>query len=265
MIYIKKLSANEKIKMEAAHILTEDKKIMLPYVLVGKYCIMPMAKAVVAQRRADPEKIADMLQEFYSRTVSIYSEGIYSFARQGWTRNSPDMPFYRYIKQELDSLYSHTVVKPEYARLEEISRRMWEKGYEEYKDTFFWSYNYLHGDLHTGNIVNFLGEYRLIDWENLRSGPKEIELAFYMCWDYFLYDDHEKNLQSLMNEVNIFETKGLINSGERDRILYLVIPMWMVLIILYLNNGNLMFEDKRKKSCEQLIPLYKSMIFDKWS
>lgn len=262
MIYIKKLKKNEKIKMQAVEILPEGKRIMLPHIVLGNFCLMPMAKKIVWDQRPDPVRMADLLIRWYRRTTNAYSEGIYSFARQGRTRKSLDMPYYRYIKQEIDDLLLHTDVKPEYLEIEKLACQMWEQGYETYKDTFFWSYNFLHGDMHSGNIVSFKGQYRLIDWENFRTGPKEIELAFYFCWDYLRWEHYERNLQDMLDEIQVFYEKNLISSCEKERILYLLIPMWMLLLVVYLNNGNLRFAEERKKVCEKIIPLYKQQIYD---
>ena len=262
MIYIKRLKKNEKIKMQAIETLPEGKKVMLPYIVLGNFCLMPMAKRTVWYQRPDPARMAELLLLWYRRTTNTYSEGIYSFARKGRSRKDPKMPYYRYIKQEIDDLLSNTHVKQEYLKLEELAFQMWEEGYEMYKDTFFWSYNFLHGDLHSGNIVSFRGQYRLIDWENFRAGPKEIELAFYFCWDYLRWEKYERNLQDMMDEMQVFCEKNLINSCERERILYLLIPMWMLLLVVYLNNGKLLYEEERKKVCERIIPLYKKQIYD---
>ena len=262
MIYIKKLKKNEKIKMEAVESLPESRKIMLPHVILGDYCVMPMAKKMVWHQRPKPEEIADLLILWYRRTIGTYSEGIYSFARQGRTKRAPEMLYYRYIKQEIDTLLSYTNLTQDYLEVGTLAYQMWKQGYEKYKDTFFWSYNFLHGDLHSGNIVLFKGQYRLIDWENFRSGPKEIELAFYLCWDYLRWEDYEKNLQNMLDEIEIFCKKKLINTCEKERILFFLIPMWMLLLVLYLNNGNLLFEDERKKVCEKIIPLYKKEVYD---
>lgn len=262
MIYIKKLKKNEKVKMDAVKALSEGRKTAIPHVFVGNYCVMPMAKNMVRFQRPDPVKMASLLSNWYRRTTKSYSEGIYSFARQGRTRKAPEMPYYTYLKQEIDSLLLHTTVKQEYLEIKTIARQMWEDGYEMYKDTYFWSYHFLHGDLHVGNIVSFRGQYRLIDWENLRSGPKEMELAFYLCWDYFRWEDDERDFQNLLDEIEIFCDEKLLHRYEKERILYCLIPMWMLVLVLYLNNGNLQFEDERKKVCMRLIPLYKSKVYD---
>lgn len=263
MIYIKKLKKNEKLKIEAVEVLPESKEFMLPHLVLGDVCVTPMAKAISMYQHPDPIKMTELLRKWYQQTVNTYSEGIYSFVRKGRTKRTPDTPYYIYIKREIDSIISATSLKEEYSDLEKLAREMWETGYERYKDTYFWSYNLLHGDLHSGNIVSFRGKYRLIDWENFRSGPKETELAFYLCWDYLRWGEDHRNLQELLHEIDIFLQNGLIHEYEKERILYCLIPMWMLILVLHLNNGNLMFEADRKKACGHIIPLYKKTIFDK--
>ena len=262
MIYIKNLKKNEKLKLEAVEVLPGGKEVMLPHITLGNFCIMPMAKTIDQHDHPNPDKMADMLLKWYTRTTDSYSEGIYSFARKGHTKRGADNSFYRYIKREIDSITERSSIKGEYEELECCAREMWTLGYEQYKDTFFWSYNLLHGDLHTGNVVSFRGNYRLIDWENLRSGPKEIELAFYLCWDYLRWGDTYRSLDDLIDEISVFVDKRLISAQERDRILYFLIPMWMLILVLYLNNGNLLYEEDRKAACQRIIPLYKQTIFE---
>lgn len=262
MIYIKHLKENEKTKLQAVDVLPRGREVMLPCFLLGNYCIMPMAKAFPVHSRPLPDKMADLLLKWYTRTTGSYSEGIYSFARKGKTKKDAESSFYGYIKREIDCITKETIIRDEYVELERCAREMWDTGFAQYKDTFFWSYNYLHGDLHVGNVVSFRGNYRLIDWENLRSGPKEIELAFYLCWDYLRWGETYRKLDELISELNVFVDKRLVTPQEQNRILYFLIPMWMLLMVLYLNNGNLLFEEERKAACQQIIPLYKQIIFE---
>lgn len=261
MLYIKKLKKNEKLKMEAVETLPNSDKIMMPHLFLGSYCIMPMARKMVTYQRPDIEQLTDVLKLWYRQTTSSYSEGIYSFARHGRTSKKGNQTFYSYLKQELDDLWMKTSIKNTYKGMAELALEMWLMGYEKYKDTFFWSYNYLHGDLHSGNIVSFCGLYRLIDWENLRSGPKELELSFYLCWDYFRWHNPQDSLNKMLAEIEVFKSKMLLRTDEIERILYCLIPMWMLLITIYLNNGNLLFEQERTAVCQELIPLYYRTIF----
>ena len=262
MIYIKKLKKNEKIKTEAVEVLPGGKDIMVPHIFIANYCLMPMARIIPKTRRPDPIEMSILLKKLYQRKTETYSEGIYSFARKGREKRKPGESYYSYLKKEVDTLSMLTSVKDKYLELEQLSRGMWETGYDHYKDTFFWSYHFLHGDLHIGNIVTFRGKYRLIDWENLRSGPKEIEIAFYLCWEYLTDGEKYRPLVDMMEEIEVFVEKKVISDKERDRILYCMIPLWMLIMVIYLNNGSLRLENERKKACESIIPLYKQMIFE---
>lgn len=248
--------------MEAVETLPLGKQIMLPCIFAGNFCIMPMAKSLTKNQRADPEKMAELLLLWYRPTTKTYSEGIYSFARQGRTKKTPGMLYYSYIKQEMDSLFNATTLRPEYAEMEKMALDMWKNGCEKYENTHFWSYHFLHGDLHSGNIVSFRGEYHLIDWECFRTGPKEMELAFYLCWDYFCHPDYPRTLQDMLEEADIFYEKRLISKEEQERILYFLIPMWMLILVLYLNNGHLRMEEERREICKKIILQYKKEIFD---
>ena len=102
----------------------------------------------------------------------------------------------------------------------------------------------------------------MIDWENFRSGPKEIELAFYLCWDYFRSGEKYRSLQEIPAELNIYQKGKLITQPEKERILYCLIPMWSLILVIYLNNGNLRFEKERREASAKIIPIYKRTIFD---
>lgn len=263
MIHIKKLKSNERIKIQAAEVLPYGKNAMLPMLLIGNYCITPMAKIIPKGSRPDPFKMAEFLTEWYQWTTDTFSEGIYSFVRKGRTKRVPGEPYYQYIQREIEHLISESSLQQDYADLFSVCYSMWTTGIEKYKDTFFWSYYYLHGDLHSGNIVNFRGKYHLIDWENLRSGPKETELSFYFIWDFLQNGENYRTLDDMLKEIDIFVQKSVITEQEKERILYCLIPMWMLIIVISLNNGSLRYAQERLTACKYIIPLYKEAIFEK--
>lgn len=263
MIYVKKLKSSEKLKLEAVRALPDGARLMVPCVLAGDLCVMPMARKMTARQRPDPEGMAELLARLYTRTVDSYSEGIYSFVRRGKNKKTPGMPYYQYIKGEVDSLLAGWVPGETYAPLAASARRMWEMGSARCRDTAFWSYQLLHGDLHPGNIVTYRGQYRLIDWENLRSGPKEMELAFYLCWDYMRWEDYGKDLDDLVWDLDVFQARQLIHEYERERILYCLIPLWMLIAVHGLDTGSLLFARERTQACRRFIPLYEKEIFDR--
>lgn len=260
MIYIKHLRHNEKIKMQAAETIDEKRAVMLPHIVVGDWCAMPMARGMGKGGRPEPTEFVRLMRQWYGRTTGAFSEGIYSFARQGRTARAPGTLYYRYLGQEVDSLLSQSEILPEYAGLFDAALEMWEQGLARYRDTQFWSYHILHGDLHLGNVVRYRGQLRLIDWENLRSGPKEMELAFYLCWDHFRRSDYPYLVSRIPEEAAVFREEGLINEWEQERILHCLIPLWMLLLVVYLNNGSLLFADERKRACEKVLPQYRKLI-----
>ena len=260
-MFIKKLKNSEYEKMKALKDLNIS-NLLLPYTILGNYIIMPRGNSYSFQNRPNAYEISQALSSLYKNKIFFFSEGIYSFARQGKTHRKNDL-FFKYIDKEIELLISNTILDMDLEETFNCCYTMWKKGFDIYKDTTYDSYEILHGDLHLGNILNYKNKIRLIDWEYLRSGPKELELGFYVCWEYLQNQFCFDNFSTMLNELDIFIETGLINSKERCRIISTIIPMWLLITLCYLNNGNLLYKEERILACKKATHLYYYSIWNK--
>ena len=168
--------------------------------------------------------------------------------------------FYEYIEREVAELVSKTQIKRELEDIYKICIKQWENSMQKYRDTYFFRYYILHGDVHLGNIVRYKGELKLIDWEYFRSGPKEIEISFYLCWDHLRKKQAKSDVRCVFEELDYCLESNLIDQNEFKRIKEMLIPMWIILSICYLSNGNLLYEKDRIEACNYWGKKYMEML-----
>lgn len=248
MIFIKRLKIIEKKKVGQIYEIPEIKRISLPTKIIGDYMIMPWARKIMYNQRPEISEIVELLKQLYVFNQSNYSEGIYSFARMGKNKNTNEL-FYEYIEKEIADLVSKTQIKRELKDIYKICMTQWGNAIQKYRDTYFFRYYILHGDIHIGNIVRYKGKLKLIDWEYFRSGPKEIEISFYLCWDHLRKKEKKSDIKCVLGELDYCLESRLIDINEYKRIKELLIPMWIILSICYLSNGNLLYEKDRIEAC----------------
>lgn len=130
----------------------------------------------------------DVVRLYYQVLAPMYqhrshspSPGVYAFMGNGVM--SPKAHFLHHLLHEVEQVASQvpdrckTAVYQESFASFSYACRAFERQYQPY-------YHLLHGDLFLGNILLYQEEFRLIDFEYLRFGPRELELAFLLCWDF---------------------------------------------------------------------------------
>ena len=260
-MHIKYLKEYEYEKLEAVRTIPELKQAALPFVLLKQAEIMPSGIRLHGNERPDLNRLIPKLKKMYELRVKEYSEGIYSFAKWGINRRGEEKYYYRYIEKEIRSLLQSTEIPLKLKYCFEISKEMWERAIEKYRDKYFYKYEVLHGDLHEGNILYWQGKVYLIDWEYLRSGPKEMELSFFLCWHYL-----QKNMGNiygfdvLEKEIKDMEQESLLDIEMSKRIKELLIPMWFLIDICYLAKGKLAFCEERIEKVMEIVPQYAEFI-----
>lgn len=255
-VYIKHMKKNEYEKLEAVQNIPELKQIALPFMLFHNIEVMPCGQKLHYNERPDLKKLIPKLKKLYELRIKNYSEGIYSFARCGINKREQEQYYYRYIENEILSLIKGTRVSENLKNVFIISKKLWDIAIEKYRDKYFYKYEILHGDLHEGNILYWWKNIYLIDWEYLRSGPKEMELSFFLCWHYLQKSSEYSNFELLDKEIEIMKDENLIDNEIANRIKELLIPMWFIVDICYLSNGNLAFAKEREAKIIEIVPRY---------
>lgn len=212
---------------------------IIPYRISGN--IMYMAEGVHPSREnLDIVKLYnECLSKFYSRTSKIPFAGIYAFYGDSGVKYTGSQSFF--IKKQIDALLEYKQIAPELALICESCRRMFNESIVAAKakgmDTLHSVL--LHGDLHLGNILLYNGEYKLIDFEYLRYGLKEIELCFVLCWDFIVNENLGRYSSQIISE-NLSELvcSGCIEKDSAFMIQEVFIPMFVLLACIY-SSGNI--------------------------
>ena len=88
-----------------------------------------------------------------------------------------------------------------------------------------------------------------------------MELSFYLIWCYCQNEQFANDFSQLRLEIEELLIQRLISKDEKERIERLLIPMWFLITICYISNGNLMYAEKRIKALNKYVPLY----YKEWS
>jgi len=180
------------------------------------------------------------LSSLYKYNRDTFSSGIYALYGSG------DSPYGRtlyleYINEELKKLYNYKVdsLSPIIKEIYYQSITLCFETLEKYKNKYnTFRIALLHGDLFCGNILLYKKQYKLIDFEYLRVGAVELELAFLLCWDFITNADIGKYSIQVI-EKNIYDLKenDVIDEQSTFFISNVFIPMFVALACLYGANG----------------------------
>lgn len=178
------LSKSELRAYSLLHNLKLD-KVIIPYVLQGNK--IRMAEGTHPSRlELDIIRLfRDVLSELYKVRSSRYTPGIYSFFASCF-ENNVEQPYLQHLMIEQQHIFQQLGGHIEQIVVQTYSdsSKQFSKWCEKNLNSFPSEYVLLHGDLFIGNILVYRNEYKIIDLEFLRYGPKELEIAFLLCWDF---------------------------------------------------------------------------------
>lgn len=204
------LSASEIHAYNLLHELKLD-NIMIPHTLQGNK--LKMVKGVHPSRlELDFVQLyQNVLCKLYAVKSSNFTPGIYSFFNSFICNNNTtagESLYLDYVVMEQQNIFRNCgkYIKPIVVRTYSESINQFAKWCERNRNSFMPEYVLLHGDLFIGNILFYHNAYKLIDLEFLRFGPKELEIAFLLCWDFIsnpmlkLYSHYviSKNIDALV-------------------------------------------------------------------
>lgn len=214
------LSASEIHAYNLLHELKLD-NIMIPHTLKGNK--LKMVKGVHPSRlELDFVQLyQNVLCKLYAVKSPNFTPGIYSFFNSFICNNTTtgESLYLDYVVMEQQNIFRNfgKYIKPIVAQTYSESINQFAKWCKRNRSSFMPEYVLLHGDLFIGNILFYHNTYKLIDLEFLRFGPKELEIAFLLCWDFIsnpmlkLYSHYviSKNIDALVAAKIIKETDVL--------------------------------------------------------
>lgn len=189
-----------------------------------------------------PELYRQALSPLYSYTYESYSPGLYSFMRTDVPTD--ERPYLQYLRTAVHLTYQNTKTKitDTIIPLCDESIDVFMQASSTLEEVYFPKHVLLHGDLFIGNILLCDESYRLIDWEYLRLGPKELELAFCLCWDFITHVELCRySSYVIMRDINALVSEGCIHNTSKEAILKIFIPMIVALSAMYASQ--VMYDD----------------------
>lgn len=231
--------------------------ITVPYDIKNNKLIMEKGK-VCDRLNLDILKLyKECLEPMYKYENKEYSPGIYAFYCCK-NNNKSQKQYITYLKDEFCNIEKEY----KFGLLKKL-----EKMYDECNVKFYKSYNLiletniinnpfclLHGDLFSGNILEYNNKYKLIDFEYMRFGIKELELAFLVSWDFITNKSISKYSKKIINsDVEKLTKAGYITKSQADIIINFFIPMFFMLACLYVSNK--MYKDG-KEITKSIISFY---------
>lgn len=188
LVYREKiLSASELRAYSLLHDFKLD-KVIIPHVLQGN--TIRMAEGIHPSRlELDIVQLfKNALSELYKVRSSQYTPGIYSFFASSLENDDVNIEqqYLQHLMIEQQRIFHQygDHIEPIVAQTYSESSMQFTKWCKENLNSFTTEYVLLHGDLFIGNILLYRNEYKIIDLEFLRYGPKELEIAFLLCWDF---------------------------------------------------------------------------------
>lgn len=181
-----------------------------------------------------PKFYRQALFHLYSCSYESFSPGIYSFIYTDVAIG--DKSYLQYLRSAVHLAYQNakSQIADSIIPLCRESMDMFMQASISLAEEYSPKYVLLHGDLFIGNILLYNEDYKLIDWEYLRLGPKELELAFCLCWDFITHVElcHYSSYV-IARDINALVSEGCIDSISKEAILNIFIPMIVVLSSVY--------------------------------
>lgn len=179
-------------------------------------------------------------ENLYRQLERKYSEGIYKFfyVRHSYKRLFSGSSYVPYLIKELEhaiqrlKIYNNRTVC---ALLDENRSRA--GSLQKWHPVN--GFNLLHGDLHIGNMVKKNGNYLLIDYEYLRYGAKELEIANFIlsCLMFYGMKNDHSNLSRITEEY-LKKSKKIeyFDHNFFHFSLFLSLTLWYITALVKKNN-----------------------------
>lgn len=136
-------------------------------------------------------------EKLYSHTQKGFSKGIYKYFYN--QNNNAEKHYIPYLLKELEESIQHLNLDKD-----KIITKLLDDCKKRARPFLKWNpkggFNLLHGDLHIGNIVKKNGNYFLIDYEYVRYGTKELEIANFIISCLIFYCQNQDDVTNKVAE-----------------------------------------------------------------
>lgn len=233
--------------------------ITVPYNRDGNTLTMAKGETILYDCMDLSSLYFDVLSNLYSYRNKKYSKGIYCFLQSSQCIEKAKN-YYEYLKEEINCIekqYLDTIdvsLKESYDMFMKFSKH----NLDRYKNYFIGltEFELLHGDLFSGNVLQYNNRNVLIDFEYIRFGPFIAELAFALCWD--IISDFEScwTINQLYDKTESLLINKIITIEEKNIILNFYIPLYASLAMLFASAGKYNNSDIIKKGVKKFVMQY---------
>ena len=208
--------------------------ITLPFECMETEIVMPCADPISHRELSLSQIYRDCLKDLYSRKNDSFSPGIYAFY------GSQEIPlgndtYGTYLRRQIQDILN-VVDKSQFEVIRTFAkfcRKSLSIGLERHYDSLndLSKFSLLHGDLHTGNILIYHDQYKLIDFEFLRFGPRQLELSFLMSWDYLSGEQAFPPTADMIKTASCIAATFSLSKEEEQQIVDVFFPLIILLSI----------------------------------
>lgn len=257
---IKKFLSNEENEIFSLLETLGLQNITVPYSRNENTLTMEKGKTLLYDSIDLAKLYFDVLYKMYSYRNTKYSKGIYCFLQSSQCEEVKAKNYYEYLKEEIDCIEKKYIVTIDvslqeiYYKLLAISR----DNLDKYKKYFIGltEFELLHGDLFSGNILQYNERYVLIDFEYMRFGPFISEIAFILCWDIISDVESCWNIRLLYDKIQSILINNIITEEEKEIILNFYIPLYSSLAMLFVSAGKYDNSNIIKKGLVKFVKQY---------
>lgn len=201
------------------------------------------------------------LQYIYNFHFNYYSNGIYSFYKVIPYKMEDYREFLFIQLNFLESLLlkkMETDLLEKYVKIKDVLEK-----YKKNASPIVTNFTVLHGDLFNGNIVKYKGKYKLIDFEYLLIGKRELELSFLLVWDFFSNKNIVQYSKVIINrDIELLFNNEIINDFEKKEIINFYIPYLFLFSCLNLTSGKYYDKESIKYCLKSVEWRIKSEIYE---
>lgn len=231
----KKILSKEESEIYSLLELLSLQNITVPYMLKENILYMQKGDIVTYNEIDLQELYSDVLSSMYQYLNSSFSKGIYCFFSSNNTKVVSN--YYEHLVFEIDNIVYELSpcldddFKETFNRLLEIIKN----NLNRHKNYFISKkkFELLHGDLFSGNVLQYAHRKLLIDFEYIRFGPMISELSFFLCWDIISDPNSDWDISLLFSNLEKLLNSNIISVEESDIIKMFYIPLYTALAILF--------------------------------
>lgn len=235
--------------------------ITIPYFVKDTTLYMTCGTPVDAGRLSTVQLYRECLKDLHSVTAPAFTPRIYAFYGTDLHPYAGER-YGAFLKRQVDALQAgkgssqYKIINTVYSYCAQALAQ----GFVKHRAALdsLTSFSLLHGDLHCGNILELNGIYKLIDFEYLMFGPRQVEIAFLLFWTFISGEEPFPNSALLRKRISVTCAEMELDSEAVAQIEDVFFPLFLFLVADSLTKGRYAdpfpFQKGLKSFYENMLP-----------